>query len=116
MAQVSKLKLSGSTDGRPISATATTTPGTLMHTAVAGVTIFDEVYLYAYNPGTIVVPVSLELGGTTGVDTLIVDVPPRAGRVLIIDGMIFQNGVVVRAYVPSANAIYLSGFVNQIKP
>ena len=49
MATFSRVLLSGGTSGAPIPVAATATPGTLVHTAVAGATSFDEVYLWASN-------------------------------------------------------------------
>ena len=54
MATFSRVLLSGGTSGAPIPVAATATPGTLIHTAVAGATSFDEVYLWAYSGPTLI--------------------------------------------------------------
>ena len=53
MATYSKAHFSQSTNGRGILVAATSTPGTLIHTAVAGTSDIDEVWIYAAcNTGT----------------------------------------------------------------
>ena len=51
MVTATKRKLSGSTDGKPILIAATSTPGTAIHTAVAGTTAgtYDEIWLWVHN-------------------------------------------------------------------
>ena len=50
MATFTKLKLSGSTDGKQIKVSQTATAGTTIHTAHA--TSLDEVWLWAVNSST----------------------------------------------------------------
>lgn len=118
MAQITKRKLSGSTDGRQIKVTTTATPGTLIHTAVTGVVAgtWDEIWMYVTNQHTADVTIVVELGGTTSPDDRItLTVPVAAGRFLVLDGAILQNGTVLRVWsVTTANVIMVSGFVNQI--
>lgn len=117
MAGVAKAKLSGSTDGRQIKVAATASPGTLIHTAVSGTVpgTFDEIWLYAHNNDSVVRSIVVQLGGTTAPDDAInVDLPPVAGRFLILDGAILQNGAIVRVYATVANVVLISGFVNAI--
>jgi hypothetical protein len=117
MAQVSKAKLSGSTDGRGIKVVATATPGTTVHTAVTGTTAgtFDEIWLYAYNSDTTDRQLTIELGGTTAPDDNIkVTIPAQQGRFLVVDGAILQNATVVRAFAAAANVVVVTGFVNAI--
>jgi hypothetical protein len=52
VASISKRILSGSTAGRLIAVSATSSPGTTIHTAVAGLTDIDEVNLFAVITGT----------------------------------------------------------------
>ena len=117
MATFKKRKLSGSTDGRGIKVVATATAGTTIHTAVAGTTAgtFDEIWLYAYNGHTADVVLTIEWGGA-GVpeDNLVVTIPFKQGRSLIIAGEILQNACVVKAFAATANVIVITGFVNTI--
>lgn len=118
MPQVQKQKLSGSTDGRQIKVTTTATPGNLIHTAQTGTTVgkFDEVWLYATNTSASDALLTIELGGVTSPDDRInVTIPFNAGRFLVVDGAILQNGVVVRAFCNGgANLINVSGHVNSV--
>lgn len=117
MATAVKRKLSGSTDGMPIKVVATTTAGTLIHTAVAGTTAgtFDEIWLYAYNGHSTTVVLTIEYGGATVPDqNIILTLASKSGLQLIVPGLILQNGLVVRAFASSANLVTISGFVNAI--
>jgi hypothetical protein len=116
MATFTKQLLSGSSNGRQVSIVAVATPGTLIHTAVSGVTDFDEIWLWATNTdATNDVILTLEWGGTsTPADKVIVEIPPSEGLVLIIPGLILQNSLVVRAFADTASVINISGFVNRI--
>lgn len=117
MATIVKRKLSGSTDGKPILVVATATAGTTIHTAVAGTTAgtYDEIWLYAYNGSTASVVLTIEFGGATVPDqNIIVTVAAKSGLMLVVPGLILQNGMVVKAFAGTANVITLSGFVNSI--
>lgn len=115
MAAFSKLFLSGSTNGRNIKVTATSTPGTLIHTAVSGTTDKEEVYLYAVNTDSSDHTLTLEFGGTTSPDDVIkVTVAANKGLYLIIPGLLLQNGLVVRAFADAGNVINVNGYVHRI--
>ena len=117
MATVVKRKLSGSTDGKPIKVVATATAGTAVHTAVAGTTAgtFDEIWLWAFNSAAAAVLLTLEWGGVTVPDqNIVLSIPPQAGLILVVPGLILQNGMLVKAFAASANVITISGFVNSM--
>lgn len=115
MATFSKLPLSGSTNGRMIPVAATATAGTLIHTAVAGSSSMDEVWIYAVNSSTSSVKLTIEYGGTTAnTDHIEITISGESGLVLIIPGLILQNGLVVRAFAGTANVINIGGYVNRI--
>ena len=117
MATVTKRKLSGSTDGRGIKVVATATAGTTIHTAVAGTTdgTYDEVWLWAYNSHTAAVLLTIELGGATVPDDNIkVTIANNSGLVLVVPGLILQNGSVVRAFAATANVVTIQGFANSM--
>ncbi len=119
MATYTKVKLSGSTDGRAIKVAATATAGTTIHTGSSTATTYDEVWLYAQNTDTSAVKLTIEWGGTTAPDDLIeVTVQPEAGLVCIAPGLLIKGNasaaLVVRAFAASANVITIHGFVNQI--
>jgi len=115
MATFSKLKLSGSTDGRLIKVVATATAGTTIHTAVAGVADFDEVWIYAVNSDTTARKLTIEFGGVGAPDDLIEKtIPAEDGLLLIVPGFVLQNAAVVRAFAATANVVLIGGFVNRI--
>jgi len=117
MATFKKRILSGSTDGKPVKVVATATAGTTIHTSVAGTTAgtYDEIWLYAYNGHTAAVVLTIEFGGATVPDQNIVStIASKSGLVLVVPGLILQNGMVVKAFAGTANVITLSGFVNQM--
>ena len=117
MATAVKRKLSGSTDGKAIKIAATSTPGTAIHTAVAGTTAgtFDEIWLWAFNSHTGNIKLTIEFGGASAPDdNIVVTVPALAGLVPIVPGLILQNGATVKAFASSANVITIIGFVNSI--
>jgi hypothetical protein len=119
MPTLSKAKLSGSTDGRAIRVAATATPGTLVHTAVAGTgdNNFDELTLYAMNSDTVARKLTIEFGGVTVPDDLIeISLPPEGGRVRVVDQEPLQNGVAVRAYAAVADVVMISGSINKVRP
>lgn len=119
MATVVKRKLSGSTDGRGIKVAATGTPGTAIHTPVAGTTAgtFDEIWLYAYNGDTVSRILTIEFGGT-GVpdDNIVVGLASKTGLMLVVPGLILQNSTnaYVKAFADAANVVTIYGFVNSI--
>lgn len=113
MAQITKVVLSGSTDGRMIKVVATSTPGTTIHTAHASAE--DEIHLYAVNSDSTDRKLTIEFGGTTSPDDLIeFTVPAEDGLYRIIPGMILTNSLVVKAFAASANVVMVGGFVNRI--
>lgn len=113
MPTYSKLKLSGSTDGRMVKVAATGTPGTTIHTAHA--TDLDEVWLYAVNSDATARKLTIEFGGTTSPDdTIEITIQPEAGLAVVVPGLILTNSTVVRAFAASANLVLIGGFVNRI--
>lgn len=118
MATYTKVKLSGSTDGRAIKVAATATAGTTIHTGSTTATTYDEIWLYAQNTDTSAVKLTIEWGGTSAPDDLIeVTVQPEAGLVCIAPGLLLKGNataLIVRAFAATANVITIHGFVNQI--
>jgi len=117
MPTINKEKLSGSTDGKNIKIAQTATPGTLIHTAKAGLVAdeFDEVWIWVTNTDGAARKLTIEWGGTAAPDDLIeMTIPPESGPVLVVPGWILQNGNVVRAFGASANLLVATGFVNRM--
>ena len=113
MATYTKVKLSGSTDGKMVKVAATATLGTTIHTAHA--TSLDEVWLYAVNSDTSARKLTIEFGGATSPDCLIEQtIQPESGLVLVVPGMLLTNSLVITAFCATANVVMIGGFVNRI--
>lgn len=109
---LSKLKLSGSTDGKNIKVAATVTPGTLVHTAHA--TSLDAIYLNGCNTDTASKKVTVEFGGVISPDDLMeVTIPGESGWVPIVEGHLLTNSLVVRVFCETANVVNVNGYVNR---
>ena len=118
MATISKLTLSGSTNGRGIKVT-TTLPidgtDTTIHTAVTGTTDTDLVTLFCYNDDTVARELELGWGGTTNIDdSIAVSIPPRSGLVLVTADLPLRNSLVISASASAANVLVIYGYVNRI--
>ena len=115
MATFTKTLLSGSTNGKAILVAATSTPGTIIHTAVAGTSSLDEIWLYAVNSSSSDVKLTIEWGETTAPNGNIeLTIPGESGLTLIIPGLLLQNSLAVRAFASTANVICIHGYVNRI--
>ena len=115
MATYSKQLLSGSTNGKQIKVVATSSSGTLIHTAVSGTTGLDEVWLYAMNTDTTSRKLTIQWGGTASPDDLIeLTIPAESGYTLVIPGLLIQNSLVIRAFAATANVIVIGGYVNRV--
>ena len=116
---VAKNKLSGSTNGMGILVvpTATNHPTTtIIHTAVAGTTNFDEIWVWAVNTHTSAVDLTIEFGAATDPDGLINQdsIPVEDGLVLVIPGLILNNTKVICAFASVASKIVLYGYVHNL--
>lgn len=119
MATFTKTLLSGSTQGKGIKVTATSSTGTTIHATGISSTTIDEVWLYAYNSSTGPVSLTIQYGGTTQVDNDIkIDIPPTSGLTLVVPGLILTGtgaaANTVYAYAGTTNVITISGYVNRI--
>ena len=117
MATFSRRLLSGSTNGRAIPVAATATPGTTIHTAVAGTSDIDEIYLWVSNVTGSAATLTLEYGGVTDPGDHLVKAYSIAANslpVLIADGLPLQNGLLVRAFSGTGSALNITGYVNRI--
>lgn len=117
MTTYSKLPLSGSTNGKGIKVAAVSTLGTTIHTAVAGATDLDEIWLYAFNSDSVSRDLTIEWGGVSDPDDLIkCSIPALSGLELVVPGLLLQNGLVVTAFASLTNVITIHGFVNRVAP
>lgn len=118
MAEITKLKFSGSTSNKPIKVVATATAGTTIHTVSTDDTKYDEIWLYATNNHTSDVNLTIEFGGTSSPDDLIqANIPYKSGLYLIVPGIPIQGNStapVVRAFASVANVVSITGWVNRL--
>jgi len=116
MASFTKLPLSASVTGKNILLTTTASSVAIpLHTAPAGVTSIDEVWLYAYNEASASVVASVLWGGTSEpADVSRHNVSSRVGRTLLIDGKVIQNGLTVSAYATTASVVVFDGYINRM--
>lgn len=117
MPSYSREKLSASTNGRAVKVVATATAGTLLHTAQSGAAGWDEVYAWVTNTSGAAVPLTVEFGGTTDPDDLVVkqlSIPANSPPLPILTGQVLQNGLNVRAFAGTANVLVITGYVNRI--
>ena len=112
-----KLPLSASNYGQQILITATTSASAnQIHTAVAGTSSLDEIWLYAYNDSISSILTSVIWGGgSEPANVCRTILPSQSGRVLIVDGKLLNNGLTVYAYASSSNCVNVDGFVNRIQ-
>jgi len=114
-----KEKLSDATDGRGILITQVATAGDAIHTAVVGTAgdTWDEIFLQACNIDTVDRLLTIEYGGVSApTDTIIVNVPFKSGLIVVVDGLILRNTLLVKAFAAAANVIIVHGYIHQIRP
>jgi hypothetical protein len=110
--------LSSSTNGLGIKIDgATSGNARTLHTAIAGTTSRDEVWIWLQNNNASGVSrtVTIEFGGTTAVDNqIILSVPPKSGPVLAVPGFPLRNTLLVKAFADVANEVVVYGYVNRV--
>lgn len=114
MATYTKKLLSASTNGKAVKVAAVASPGTTIHTAVAGTSDIDEVWLWAQNTSDANVKLSVQWGGVAVDDLIEVTVAAEAGLTLIAPGLLLQNNLIVKAFAGVTDVINIIGFVNRI--
>ena len=116
MAIISREKLSGSTNGKPVKIVATATAGTTVHTAVSGTTSWDEIYCWLTNTDTSARTVTCEFGGVTDPDLLLVkaySLPQSSAPIPVITGEMLQNALVMAFFASTASVVLATGFVTR---
>lgn len=121
MATFSKLTLqpAGTTGtGLGIPVTATSSSGTVIHTASSVAGDIDEVWLYAVNYDTSNRKLTIQFGGTTAGDNDIeTTITAESGLILVVPGLPVQGNAtprVIRAFAATGTSIVLYGYVNRI--
>lgn len=102
--------------GRGLPVAATTSPGTLVHTALSSTAAneVDALWVSATNSSGAPVKLTLEWGGTTAPDDHIeVTIPAESGLVEVIAGYVLHDGRALRAFATVADVVVLHGFVRR---
>ena len=108
-------KLSASDKGRGIPVVATSSPGTLIHTALdsQATNEWDKLYLRLVNISASPVKLTLEWGGTDALDQIEVTIPAESGFTEVIDAHLLQDGAEVRAFAATTNVLVVHGYVHR---
>ena len=110
--QFEVVQLSGGTNGRNIKVAATSTAGTIIHTATSTSGELERITLYAFNAHSSDLKLSIELGGVTiPKDVVEITITTEAGMVKVIENVVLSGGVVVRAFCGTANQVSVTGHV-----
>lgn len=115
MPTYTKQLLSGSTNGKQIKLN-TPGPGVTIHTATNVAGQLDEIWLWAYNDGPNTASVVILWGANSTDNEIIMNIPVQTGRLLVVDGMLANGGIVITAYGSVNNQIRIDGYVNNIAP
>jgi hypothetical protein len=117
MATISKVLLSGSTDGMPIpldGGTASAGADTI-HTAGSGTSNLDEIWLWATNQSTTQsVLVTIEFGLPDDHAGKIVQLINPSETIAIVPGIPLCNSKVVEAFASVVDVVNIFGYVNRI--
>ena len=115
MATFTKVKLSGSTNGRGIAVVSTTIgTGSTIHAAHA--TALDEIWLYVNNTHSSALVLTVEFGGTTSTTDYIQQsiAATPSGLVLVVAGLLLTGSTTITASTTTASKLEIFGFVNRI--
>lgn len=109
-----RILLSGSTNGKPIKVTGTATGSSVtVHTAVTGTLEMDTLFLWASNTSGTAATLTLEWGGTSDPDNLLVkaySIAANSAPVMIASGIPLNNALVIKAFAGTANVLNVSGY------
>lgn len=118
MGTITKNHLSQSSNGGPIVISATSSPGTIIHTTSITASIIDEIWLYATNIDLVARNLTVEIGGTASSNRITLGVPAQTGLSIVLPGTIISgNGStssIIRAFSSSSNVVNVLGYINRI--
>jgi len=112
---VTKIILSGSTNGKPIKVVATATPGTTIHTGTSNTTAGngETCIVSVYNSDTVDRTITFECGGTASPDNHVKRTIFAGDTVGVPLPFINSTGV-VGAFGSAANVLVVSGYAEKI--
>lgn len=117
MTTVSRIPLSGSTNGRGIKVAATSSPGTTVHTCSSTTNAGEGewVYLSIGNNDTVTRRAIIEMGGTTDIDdTHKIDIPPIGSGLVRLDPFWLRSTLVVKVYCATADVLTVFGWADKV--
>ena len=117
MATISKVLLSGSTNGLPIACTGGTASANAVtaHTAGSGTSNIDEIWMWATNISTTTsVLLTIEWGLANDAAGKIVHLINPSETVSIVPGIPLNNSKVVEVFASVVDVVNVFGFVNRI--
>ena len=109
MSTISPIIPSGSTDGAAVTVAATSSTGTLFHTAIATGS-FDEIYLWASNTTSGDLKLTTEIGGASNPVVMTV---PALDTIMVLPGVRVTNSKTVKCFAASASVINVFGNINR---
>mgnify|MGYP006888290384 CR=1 FL=1 len=116
MGTITKNHLSQSSNGGPIAISATSSPGTIIHTTSITASIIDEIWLYATNNDNVTRSLTVEIGG---ISSMTLGISAKTGLSIILPGTIISgNGSTsstVSAYSSNTNVVNVLGYINRIE-
>lgn len=104
----------GTVNGNMVAIAATATPGTNLHTAVAGTDHIDEVYVYVANIHTADRHITLEIDGAGAANRAIYNVPFNDGYHLVLPGIRLENAGTIAAFCGTPAAAGTAAVLNCI--
>jgi hypothetical protein len=119
MATYTKVLLSASSQGQPITVAATSSTGTTIHDTGTSSTAIDEVWLYANNTSTSPVLLTVQFGGTASPqNSKPIVLTAQSGDILVVAGLPLTGtgsaATSIYAFAATASVITISGYVNRI--
>ena len=118
MATISRLTLSGSTDGRGVAVAATSSAGTTIHTGPRVAADYHEIWMWASNTNSTAETLVIEFGGTTAArDHFKTTIQPNE-TVLVVPGWTLKGNssaaLIVKAFSTTAGKVNIVGHYNLI--
>src|SRR6476646_133270 len=107
---------SNSTNGLPILLSATSSPGTVIHTFTSDSSgnITDSLWFYAANEHTSALQITVEIVGSATRSFTSQSLPSKSGLIQVFPAPLAgNNGLIVRAFCATANVIQIFAFVNR---
>lgn len=108
---ITRVKLSGSTSGLPISVT-TGAPATI-HTSTTAANTTEELHVWYVNNGASTVTLTHYHGATGTAQAIVYELPAKNGLHLTAPGLFLACGAIAYA-AAGATEVYAHGFINRL--